>query len=148
MPYYIFRQPIGCESIAESLEHFDFLLFIELDRAAAGLCAGSECFERLVPLLQILEFLAEPVIEKRERALVSVILLYQLFQLLNVVSVFRFANILQDPVCIRIAMLHSENFVYHCFRFIQLAEKHVVVRLIDQERYVLWLLINRLRDPL
>ena len=64
-----------------------------LGSTAAGFCAGSERLKCLVPFLQVLQFLAEPVIEKRERALVSVFLLYQSFQLLNVLPIFCFANI-------------------------------------------------------
>ena len=51
-------------------------------------------------------------------------------------------------MCIRIARRHSENLVQNCLRFIQLAEEHVTVGLIDQKHHVLWLFINRLRDPL
>jgi hypothetical protein len=98
VPCGTFRHPFVRERISKRLVHFDFGLLIEFDRAVSSFRTTGKGLERIVPVFEILEFLAEPVIEKCERAWITVFLFCQALQFLDVVTVRRFANIGQKPV--------------------------------------------------
>ncbi len=64
------------ENLAERLVHLDFRLLIVIDDAAPCLRAASEGLESRVPILEILQLLAEGIAEKRERARIALFSLF------------------------------------------------------------------------
>ena len=140
-------EPVGRESLSERLVHCDLGLLVELDRCATGGRAASKRLECLVPFLEILEFLAEAEIKKRKRPGVPVLLLHEFLQIFDVVPFCRFANTREYPMRLCNPGLYFQDFAQYRFCLVELAQKHVVVGLVDEIRYTVRLFLHSALVP-
>ena len=143
----ITREPLGGEGFPESAEHLDFRLFAVVDDAAPRRSTPAEGLERLLPFLQVLKFLAEAIVEKRECPWIALIVLRKLLQAVDVRTVFGLAHIGKQPVGVGIFRLQAECPVQHRRRLIRGTEKHVGVRLVHQKRHMLGRPAHGLGNP-
>ena len=133
MPGRLPVEPVRGIDMSQRVEHLDFGRLVELHRLPAGCRSPGERFERLVPLLEVLEFLAERVIQECRGPRTDARLRREFVKLIGMIAIHCFSNAGQEPVRVRIAGLQRQYVVQLLFSLPQVAEVHLRVRVVDQE---------------
>ncbi len=131
----------------QRIEHLLFAGFVEFQcLSPRGRPAGKR-LERLVPLLQVLEFLAERVLQESRRLRGPVALLDECAQRVYVLVVLRLAQPRQYPVRMRIARIDIEGTFKALLGRIEIAPIHLVIGVVDEEHRVVRAFLCGVRKP-
>ncbi len=128
----ILLEPLRGERPAEGLVHVNFGLLVEIDRRPTRRGTLRKRIECLVPGLEVLEFLAEAVIQECERPGPPTFLLDKLLEHFDVASILGLAHARQQPVGVGVTGIDRECLAQYLFRLVETAEKHVVISQVHQ----------------
>ena len=101
MPFRAVVHPVRGEPLLQELEHLDLGALVVFDGLAADAGASLECLERFVPLLQVLELLADRVVIEGLEPRVLLVRREQRAHLLDVLAVRSLARAREHPVRLR-----------------------------------------------
>ena len=128
--------PLPREQVLESRIGLYFARLVIVDRAASSLRAVRERRKRRIPLLEILEFLAETVVDKRQRLGRILPGRHEPFHFIDVRTIRRLAQAGQYPVRVGVARLHGQDFPQRALGRLELADEHEAIGMIDPEHDV------------
>jgi len=101
--------PRFSKCIAESIVHLYLGRLIEINRAAPGCRAAGKCPEGVLPVLEILQFLAKRVVQEGKSLGIAIFLLHQPFELYNMTSTRYLFQTREEPVRIGVSGLDFQR---------------------------------------